>query len=224
MLRAALIIARKDLRLTMGRSGGLVQAAALGLLLIFLFSLSLVPGQRMSAQGAAAIFWMASAFCQVIIFSMLHGYEENRGQKPGLLLAPIPVQSIWLGKALAGAVMLAFAQAMFVPASIIFLGQELGAAWKAGLVAVLVCDAGIAAAGSLTGALAQGQTGKESLLSILVFPLLVPLFLGGIRVGSSAFGGSNEATGDWIGLCLAFDAVFIAAALPLFPFAYAMDE
>jgi heme exporter protein B len=224
MLRAALIIARKDLRLTTGRSGRLAQAAALGLLLIFLFSLSLAPGQRMSAQGAAAIFWTASAFCQVIIFGMLHGYEENNGQKQGLLLAPIPVQSIWLGKALAGAVMLAFAQALFIPASIIFLGQELGPAWKAGLAVVLICDAGIAVTGSLAGALAQGQSAGESLLGVLVFPLLTPLLLGGIRVGTAAFGGADEGTGDWIGVCLAFDAVFTAAALPLFPFAYNAEE
>ncbi|MDR2668836.1 MAG: heme exporter protein CcmB [Desulfovibrio sp.] len=224
MLKAALIIARKDLRLTAERSAGLAQAAALGLLLIFLFSLSLVPGQRMSAQGAAAVFWMASAFCQVIIFGMLYGYEGNKGQKQGLLLAPIPVQSIWLGKALAGIAMLACAQALFIPAAVIFLGQEPGPAWKAGLAVILICDTGIAVAGSLTGALAHGQTGKESLLSILVFPLLAPLFLGGIRVGSSAFGGSDEATGDWLGICLAFDAVFTAAALPLFPFAYSTDE
>ncbi|MDR2124138.1 MAG: heme ABC transporter permease CcmB, partial [Desulfovibrio sp.] len=94
----------------------------------------------------------------------------------------------------------------------------------AGPAVILICDAGIAAAGSLTGALAHGQTGRESLLSILVFPLLAPLFLGGIRVGSSAFGGSDEATGDWLGICLAFDAVFAAAALPLFPYAYSADE
>ncbi|MDR1946297.1 MAG: heme exporter protein CcmB [Desulfovibrio sp.] len=220
MLRTALIIARKDLRLTIGRSGDLAQAAALGLLLIFIFSLSLAPGQRMSAQSAAAIFWMASAFCQVIIFSMLHAYEENNGQKQGLLLAPMPVQSVWLGKALAGIVLLMIAQALFVPALIVFLGQEFGPVWKAGPSVVLVCDIGIAGAGSLMGALVQGQSGKESLLGILVFPLLTPLFLGGIRVGSLAFGGADEGIGDWMGICLAFDAVFIAAALPLFPFAY----
>ena len=51
MLKAALLICRKDLTLSLSRGSGLLQALLLGLLLIFVFSLSLLPGQRMSPTG-----------------------------------------------------------------------------------------------------------------------------------------------------------------------------
>lgn len=225
MLKAALTIARKDIRLTLGRGSGLLQALLLGLLLIFVFSLSLLPGQRMSPQGSAAIFWMASAFCQVLIFSTLYSHEERNGQRQGLVLAPAPVQCVWLGKAVAGFGLLLAAQLLFVPATIVFLGQQVTGLWHLGLGILIIGDIGIAAVGSLLGALSQGQSSRESLLSIVVFPLLAPLLLGGIRIGSSVFsGGLAEGAESWFGIVLAFDAIFTAAALVLFPFIYNAEE
>ena len=225
MLKAALIIARKDISLTLGRGSGLLQAMLLGLLLIFVFSLSLLPGQRMTPQGAAAIFWMASAFCQVLIFSTLYAHEEINGQRQGLVLAPSPIQSVWLGKALSGLCMLIAAQLLFLPAIIVFLGQTVSSLWHLGLGILLIGDVGIVAVGSLLGALSQGQSAKESLLSIILFPLLAPLFLGGIRIGSAVFSGKlAEGAGDWFSIALAFDAIFMAAALVLFPAVYNTEE
>lgn len=225
MLRAALIIARKDVCLTLGRGSGLLQALLLGLLLIFVFSLSLAPGQTMSPQGSAAIFWMASAFCQVLIFSTLYAHEEINGQRQGLVLAPVPVQCVWLGKGMAGIGLLLTAQALFLPATIVFLDQRVTSLWPLGLGIVIIGDIGIAAVGSLLGALAQGQSSRESLLCIVLFPLLVPLLLGGISIGSAVFSGAlAEHAERWFGIALAFDAIFCAAALALFPSIYNADE
>ena len=55
MLRLTLVVARKDLALTLARGSGLIQALLLGLLLLFVFSLSQGIGERMSPQAAAAL-------------------------------------------------------------------------------------------------------------------------------------------------------------------------
>ena len=157
----AWIIACKDLRLVLSRGAGLVQALLLGLLLIFVFSLSRETGSVMSAQGAATIFWLASAFCQVLCFNMLYGLEETNGARAGLLLLPAPVQSVWLGKALAGLVMLLIAQLIFLPASVVFLGQSPGETWSYALLALILVDVGMTALGSLLGALSQGQAAEN---------------------------------------------------------------
>ncbi len=224
MLRAALLIAGKDLRLILGRGFGPAQALLLGLLLIFLFSLAGKTGEKVSPQAAAAVFWMASAFCQVLIFSTLYSYEEG-GPRFGLLCAPCPVQAVWLGKAGAGLLVLLASQAVFLPASAVFLGQSLSDLWLQGLAMLLLVDLGIAALGSLLGALSQGHAGRESLLGIILFPLLTPLFLAGIRLGSAAFSGVMEdAEQSWFILAPAFDGIFIAAALVLFPHIYNAEE
>lgn len=157
MLKAACLIARKDLRLVLSRGAGLVQALLLGLLLIFVFSLSRETGETMSGQGAATIFWLSSAFCQVLSFNMLYGLEEANGSRAGLLLLPSPVQSVLLGKAAAGLCIILTAQLLFLPATIVFLGQSLGDGWTLALLALVLTDIGMASLGSLLGALSQGQ-------------------------------------------------------------------
>ena len=225
VLKAACLIARKDLRLVLSRGAGLVQALLLGLLLIFVFSLSRETGETMSGQGAATIFWLSSAFCQVLSFNMLYGLEEANGSRAGLLLLPTPVQSVLLGKAAAGLCIILTAQFLFLPATTVFLGQSLGDGWPLALLALVLTDIGMASLGSLLGALSQGQAARESLLSIVLFPLIIPILLAGIRVCAGGFSEAlPEGVESWLGIAVAFDAVFLAAGLVLFPFVFSGDE
>lgn len=221
MFLTAWHIAVKDCRLVLVRGGGLVQSLLLGLLLIFVFSLSRQTGEAVSPQTAAAIFWLASAFCQVLAFNMVYALEETHEARAGLLLMPNPVQAVWLGKGLAGLILLLLAQCVFLPAILVFLTQEIGIRWGYGLAALLLVDIGMATLGSLLGALSQGQAARESLLSIILFPLLVPVLLAGIRMGTGVF--ADELPDDvfaWLKLALAFDGIFLAAGLLLFPFVF----
>ena len=216
MLKLALALCAKDLRIVLARSAGLAQALLLGLLLVFLFSLSLEAGDRLSPQAAATMFWLASAFCQVLVFNMLYSLEEENGSRLGLLTLPVPSQGIWLGKALAGLLLILAAQLVFLPATFVFLGQSAGEDPVPAL----------AASGSLLGALSVGRAGRESLLSIVLFPLMIPLLLAGIQLGATGFNPDPMPDGpqDWIGLAAAFDAVFLAAGLALFPFVYSGED
>lgn len=223
MLRAAWAIACKDLRITLLRGTSLVQALLLGLLLVFLFSLASDGASPVTPLGAATIFWLASAFCQTLLFSTLYALEEANAQRLGLLLAPVPVQSVWLGKAMAGFFLLIPLQAAFLIASVVFLRQSPESAPWAFLASLLLTDLGIAASGSLVGALAQGQSTRESLSSVLLFPLLVPLFLAGIRSSAAAFSPDMAVDASWLGMAAAFDAIFLAAGIVLFPFVYGDD-
>ena len=225
MLRLTLAVARKDLALTLARGSGLIQALLLGLLLLFVFSLSQGIGERMSPQAAAAVFWLSSAFCQVLIFNQLYALEEVNNARLGLLLCPAPIQGVWLGKALAGLLLLLLAQIIFLPASVIFLGQDIGGPLLPGLAALLLADLGMCALGSLLGALAQGQAARESLLSIVLFPLFTPLLLSGIGVGAQTLGAASpDGPGGWLGVACAFDALFLEGGLLLFSFIYTGDE
>ena len=218
MIASSLAIARKDLKLAFAGGQGPVQAVLLGLLLVFIFSLSAAPGEHFSPQQAMAIFWLCSSFAVVLTFSLLFRFEEENDTATALLLSPLPVQGLWLGKTMAGLALLLLCQVFFFPAALVFLGLDPGGN-PGGLVAmVLAVDAGLCILGGLIGAMGHGQGAKDALLTIIVFPLQIPLLLGGIRIGVGLMqGGTLAAQGEWFGLVLAFDAVFAGAALFLFP-------
>lgn len=221
MLKGAWIIASKDVLLTVKRCSALVQATLLGLLLVVLFSLSL-SGSKADPTAAATIFWLASAFCQTIVMTALFSLEESNKARVGLLLAPIPAQAVWFGKTLAGLFLLAVVQASLLAASVIFLGQSLTGLMSA-VAGIALVDIGIAGLGALLASLARGQTMRESLCSLVVFPLLVPQFLGGVRILAAAYGATPTTPWEWMGIAAAFDAIFIAAALAFFPILYGGD-
>ena len=225
MLGAAATIARKDLRLALAGAQGMVQTVLLGLLLIFIMSLSREPGEMTPPLGAAAVFWLATAFGQVLVFNYLYGLEETDGARLGLLLSPAPAQAVWLGKAVAGWVLLFCCQMVFAPAAVAFLGQTIAGSPLLGLGVVAAVDWGLCALGSLLGALSVGRSSRESLLTVILFPLLIPVLLAGIRLLETVIAGrGQEAVAAWAGTVGAFDAVFTAAALVLFPFLYTGEE
>ncbi|GFK94273.1 hypothetical protein NNJEOMEG_02115 [Fundidesulfovibrio magnetotacticus] len=223
MLKASAAIAAKDLRLTLRGAQGLAQTALLGLLIIFVFSLSRRPGEEVPALAAAAIFWLSTLFSQVLVFNGLYALEEGSGARLGLAMAPAPVQSVWLGKALAGFALVGACQVVFALAVAVFLDQGLAGSALTGLGCVLLSDAGLAALGSFMGALASGRSARESLLTVIFFPLVIPVLLAGIKVLEGVILGTGQAM-DWMGLSGAFAAVFSGASLVLFPYIYTGEE
>lgn len=224
MLSPALRIAAKDLRLSLRGAQGVVQTTLMGLLIVFVFSLSRRPGELFPPLAASAIFWLSSLFAQVLIFNALYGLEEQNDARLGLVMAPMAPQAVWLGKALAALAQLLACQAVFGLAVAVFLGQTLAGSWPLTLGFVLVVDLGLAAMGSLMGALTAGRSAKESLLTVVLFPLLTPELLAGIRLLESCLAGTQGGALDWLGLAGAFAAVFSGAALVLFPHLYTGDE
>lgn len=219
MLKFSLLLTKKDLRLLLFRSGGLAQALLLGMLVIFIFSLSQSPGDKASPETAATIFWLSSIFFQILIFTQLYALEEVNEVRAGLLLSA-PVPGIWLGKTVSGAVLLLISQLVFLAATLVFLQQELKAPLWPGAVALALTDPGLCALGSLLGAASQCAAGRESLLSIILFPLLVPLLLAGICLGSVSLGAEQANLTQWIWISASFDFLFFGAGLLLFSFIY----
>lgn len=220
MIRMALRIAAKDLKLAFRSSAALIQAILLGFLLIFLFSLARETAMQTSPLEGSTIFWLATLFCQLLLFNQLYGFEEEGQARIYLLILGKPIQCVWLGKLLAALCLLPLSQAFFLAGDIIFLNQQPGENFSLFFAALAICDFGICSLGSLLGALGQGRSGKESLLAIILFPLLAPILLVGINLCSLAFSGENIEARIWLALGLAFDSIFTAAALLLFNFIY----
>lgn len=213
-----MIIAAKDMKLMAGRGGPVLRPLLLGLLLVTLFSLSVGTGAHATAETASAVFWLSSAFCLTILMTALFDLEEVTRARMGLLLAPIPVQAVWLGKCLAGLGLMLLIQAVLLAASLILFDMAWAGSVSLALGGVILVDIGIVGLGALLASLAGGQTARESLCSLVVFPLLVPQLLAGIRLLAALYdGGAAAGAAQWLGVTAAFDAIFTAAALLLFP-------
>lgn len=219
MFLKSINLAAKDLRLIFLGGSGFVQAVLLGFLLIFVFSIA--GSGALQPRWVAAIFWLATAFGLVLIFNNLYALEEENETRQGLVVAPVSMQSIWLGKVIAGGILLVLVQALFIPAEIVFLGVNKITSWTGLFLLIVLVDWGLVALGSLLGGVTSGQKSRDSLLTVIIFPLLLPLILAGINLGEALLlKGKAAQLYSWYGMVLAFDLIFTGAALILFQFVF----
>jgi heme exporter protein B len=80
------------------------------------------------------------------------------------------------------------------------------------LVTTLVtATCGLACVGTLYGGLTAGFTGRETLLPLLVLPVVAPVLIGATRAVESALGTDGVALSEgwpWIGLLTVFAVAF----------------
>jgi heme exporter protein B len=107
---------------------------------------------------------------------------------------------------------LAVLEVLLIGVALVLYGAELHVGGLLLLVTTLVAaTCGLAVVGTLYGGLAAGFKGRETLLPLLVFPVVAPVLIGATRAVESALGTDGAAVSDgwpWVGLLAVFAVAF----------------
>jgi heme exporter protein B len=90
------------------------------------------------------------------------------------------------------------------------------------LLGLVLGTIGFAGVGTLFAAIAAHTRAREVLLPLLLFPVQVPVILATVKTTGAAIrvpGLDPPEVGHWLGLLIAFDALFLALSVMLFDFA-----
>jgi heme exporter protein B len=213
MWRDAFLVAGKDLRIEMRSRVVTNQVLPFGILVLVLFALALGPDRSTLVGAAPGLFWVAVLFSSVLAVQRSFAIESNEGARDGLRLAGLDPAGVFLGKAAAVALEVG-ALEVVLGAGVVFLyGADVRSV--AGLVvSCLLATAGIAGAGTIYGALAAGLRVRETLLPLLLMPVVAPVLLAGTRAWQAALSkGATAAAGGghpWTGLLAVFAAVYLS--------------
>ena len=119
---------------------------------------------------------------------------------------------VFLGKALALAVQLLVLITLLVLAALVLYRAELSLSGGVLLVTTAItATCGLAAVGTLYAGLAAGTKGRETLLPLLLLPVVAPVLIGATRSTEAAFGTNGIATSEgwpWCGLLAVFAVLF----------------
>ncbi|HKI97304.1 MAG TPA: heme exporter protein CcmB [bacterium] len=170
-------------------------------------------------ESAAGLLWVTLLLAGVLGLSKSFTQEREQGCIDGLLLTPVSRGVIYLGKMLSNTLFLVLILALLLPLFSLFFGVGLRGAWLP-LAAVLFGGTlGFAALGTLLGGITASLKGREVLLPILLFPLLVPLVVVVVHLSSMALDGQPiTSEPSWLELLAAFDAVFLIVSYLVFEY------
>ncbi|MFO8149835.1 MAG: heme exporter protein CcmB [Trueperaceae bacterium] len=232
-LHAVLWIARKDL-LQESRSKA-VTVATVFFSAVTLGVLAFAFGENplLMREGAMGALWVALAFAGVISAAQSWQADLEDGALEALLAWPVPRAAVYLGKLLANWGLMTALGFVLLPLAGGLYGADIGGGAAPGgdgetapalVVTVLL---GVIAAGTLGFALIAvfyaGLTAnlraRESLLPVLMFPVVVPILLAAVRASNALVGsGDLDLAWAWLRLLVGFDLVYAVVCLVLFRF------
>jgi heme exporter protein B len=217
LLRAALTIAAKDLRIEL-RTGEIVVTVGLfAFLLTVLASLSFFIDANKTREVAPGVLWITITFCGVLAMGRAWMRERDNDAMRGLMLTPIPRASIYLGKAFGSMLFVSAVELMLIPLVGLFFQLDLIPVLGRLSAVLFLGTLGFVAAGTLFSAMSVRTNTRDLVLSIVVFPLVSPALLAGVVATRDLFGGAPLGdTLAWLRIIGAFDLVFIGGGLVLF--------
>ena len=178
--------------------------------------------QQNSIAGtlASGVLWMTLLLAAVLGVNRLFVADAEQGGFDGFLLSPADRSALLAGKALALLTYLVVLELIAVPAfALLLLAPSLWQAMPGLLLVLALGDLGVAAVGTLVGALAVRTRARDLLGPLLALPLLVPLVICGARATAPLFSTPAGALPlRWTGVLALYDLLFAVIVFALFDF------
>jgi len=221
LFRDAVLMAGKDLRIEWRSRVTTQQIAPFALLVILLFGMALDPDRGILARASSGLFWVAVLFCSLLAIQRAFTIEAADGGRDALRLSGLDPAGVFLGKAAAIAVQLVALEVVLAIGVVIIYGAEV-TGFPLLIATCLAATAGLAASGTLYGVLAAGLRVRETLLPILLLPVLAPVLISATRVFGDAFDRVDVDGWAWLAMLTAFAA--IQTAFGLIAYGVLMEE
>lgn len=209
-LRAAWLVALKDLQLELRTKEILTSTGLFAVLVVTLGSLAFYTDPVSSPNVAPGVLWISILFCGILLIGRSWALERENDAVFALLLAPIPRPSIYIGKTISALVLLFVIELLLVPLCLVFFQIDGSAIFVPLLALVFLGSVGFVSTASLFSAVGIRTRARDLMLSVLVFPLVAPALLASAVATRELFAGASipEVIG-WIRILAAFDILFV---------------
>lgn len=194
MIRTALLVCAKDLRIELRSRVLLWQVVPFGVMALLLSGLALGPAHAGNSSAGPGLFYLVTLLVALLMINRSQAIESSPGTKASIATLGLDPAGVFLGKSLALAAELWVTGLVLLAGAVLVLHTALHGAILA-LPSVLVTLAAMAAAGTLYGALTAGGDGSATLLPVLALPAFAPLLIAGERSFDAALHGG--ALWEW---------------------------
>ena len=220
-LSEAMLICGKDLRIELRTREVVTTAGFFAALVAILASVAFYSGD--GPKVAPGALWLSVAFASVLAIGRSWQREREESAMVGLLVSPIARSAIFLGKAAGIFLFLLAVEAVVLPIVALLFHIELLDVLAGTLSILLLGTIGVAATGTLFGAMTVRTRARDLVLASVLFPLLSPTLLAGVSATKEIFAAAGVGQSialadlrDYYVLLGVFDAVAILGGVALF--------
>jgi heme exporter protein B len=217
LLAQAWLVTQKDLRIELRTREIVTTAGFFAALVAVITSIAFTSGPETTRRVAPGALWVSIAFASILALGRTWGRERDDGALLGLLVSPLSRAALFLGKAASVFAFVTCVEIVVVPLIALFFHVDLPEI--AGRLAVLLAlgTLGVAANGTLFGAMTVRTRARDLLLATVLFPLLTPALLSAVAATRELIVGATlDELSDYLLLLLAFDGVGLVLGMLMF--------
>ena len=214
MFAAMLAVAMRDLLLAWKRPGDVLNPLFFFAMVATLFPLAVGPSNEQLEFSGPGVLWAAALLAMLLSLNSLFITDFEDGSLDQMLVSPVPLPAISLGKTIAHWLTSGLPLVLVSPIVAITFRMP----WEVMSIMMLTLVLGtisLSLLGSIGAALTVGLHRATALLSLLVLPLSMPVLIFGARTVSLV------ASGDGVAGGLYFLAAYAVLILSIAPFATA---
>ncbi|HEX8358487.1 MAG TPA: heme exporter protein CcmB [Longimicrobium sp.] len=209
-------VARKDLILELRSRERFISMATFAVLVAVVFSFALDPAVR-ARSIAGAMIWVTVIFAGTLGMGRAFALEREADALTGVLVSPVDRGALFLGKWLANLAVVLAVEAVIFPVYGLFFGLSYGRSLPALVAVVVLATLGFIALGTLFGAIAAHTRLGETLLPILMLPLLIPVVIFAASATQRLLAGRPVAEiSSQLRMLAAFDLIFLFVCTAIF--------
>ena len=208
--RQSWLIARKDLLIERRAKVLVGQIIPFGIIVLLLFVFALDPDRGVLARVSPGLFWVAILLALLLAVNRSAAIETKNSAGTTLRLTGIDPAAVFLGKVIAICLQLLVLELVMFGGIFLFFNIEIES-WLPVLITLVPATIGLAATGTVYGVLISGLALRETLIPILLLPVVTPVMLGATQSFEAAFAGINSEAWPWIQLLTVFAVVYLAA-------------
>ena len=211
--RVAIAVARKDLTIEWNSRILVNQVAPFAAIVMVLFAFAL-DNEGILQRVAPGLVWLATLFSMLVVIQRSFAVESADGALDALRVAGVNSSAIFAGKSIALMVQLFALELLLLGTAVVLYGVSMSlAGFAVAILTLLASTVGLACVGTLYGGLAAGARGRETLLPLLLLPVVAPVLIGATRATEAAFGSGGTKVSEgwpWIVLLVVFAVIFSA--------------
>ena len=213
-----LVLVWKDLLIDLRRKEHLLSMLLFAVLPLLVFQFAMGDDPQQFRTVLPGLIWVVFLMTGVLSLGKSLTQEMETGCMGALLMSPVDRSVLFLGKVVANACFLLTAQLLFLPLCAVFF--QVTPDNLLGLTLVLVGGTlGFSSLGTLLTAMTASLRGREVLLPILLFPLMIPSLLSVVRLTAFLlFGVHEDEVFSWSQMLLASDILLGVVSLLAFEF------
>ncbi len=203
------VVLAKDLRTELRSKQTLMTMAMFGLVLTFVFAFGFVADPATNKKVLPGALWASLLFTCTLGVGRTFAREAELGAFAALVLSPADRAAVLLGKMLGNLAMSIVVMVLVVPLLALMLRVDITGTAAIIALQLLLGALGFAVVGTPLAVMAVNARFAEVLLPIVVFPLVTPVLIAGVKGTGIALGTTiGEDAWGWVQFIAAFGLAF----------------